>query len=208
MQTNNKEKNPKHTDIELIELLKRGDEPEALLLLVERHAPLYSSIITRLAKKFNNWNNISELLNEKHSIVYNSALKFDPSKLTKFSTFLANEAKWAYLNKCNKQKRISRPVYIQDEYLEKLGCKENNPQKDLIKEDTLNFIFNALSLHPDKRIKRIFTMRYKVGKGNKVMPWHEVGSRIGLSAQGCINIHTLGIQFIKEKLKKEGIKSC
>jgi DNA-directed RNA polymerase specialized sigma subunit len=208
MQANNKKKNPEHTDAELIELIKRGDQPTALPLLAERHAPLYASIVTRLAKKFNNWNNVTELLNERHFIVYNSALKFDPTKLTKFSTFLANEAKWAYLNKCNKQKRISRQVYIQDEYLEKLGCKETNPQKDLIKEDTLSFIFKALSNHPDKRLKRIFTMRYKVGKGNKVMPWHEVGNKVGLSAQGCINIHSSGIQFIKDKLTKEGISSC
>jgi DNA-directed RNA polymerase specialized sigma subunit len=208
MQAKNKKQNTEYTDAELIDSIKRKEDSNALVILTDRHAPLYASTITKLARKFNNWNNVSELLGEKYFVAYNAALRFDPGRNTKFSTFLANEAKWAYLNRCNKQKRISKQVHVQDQFLEKLGTVESNPQKDLVERDTLVFIFKALSLHPDKRIKKIFTMRYKTGKGNKVMPWHEVGGRVGLSAQGCINIHSTGIQFIKEKLKKEGIKSC
>ena len=32
------------------------------------------------------------------------------------------------------------------------------------------------------------------------MPWHLIGYKLGLSAQGCINIHNSGVSYLKEKL--------
>jgi DNA-directed RNA polymerase specialized sigma subunit len=161
-------------------------------------------VSTRLSKKYNNWNLTQEIIDDSYYITYNSAMKYDPGKKTKFSTFLANETKWAYLNKCNKHKNANQklsalesfPVPIADEH--QASIHHHN--------EIMNSINLIIKQNPDKRIRDIFQLRYIVGKRNGVMPWHMVGSRVGLSAQGCINLHKSGINFLKEKLKQEGIK--
>ena len=205
MQKYNKKNNRETPDIELVRKINETGDNSALRMLAERHSPLIASITARLAKRFNNWTVVQEMMSEKEYIVYASAKQFDPNRNTKFSTFLGNDTKWAYLNKCNTQKKYSRHVLTDSEILENVCSNESPPLDDVINQDTLCYIFRVLKKHPDRRMEKIFTMRYKIGKKNKVMPWHLVGNGVGLSAQGCINIHKSGINFIKEELNKEGI---
>ncbi|MBN86651.1 MAG: hypothetical protein CL885_03925 [Dehalococcoidia bacterium] len=205
MQKNSKRHNKRTEDIKLIKLIKLSDDQDALKKLADRHSPLFASIVVRLAKRFNNWSIVPELMSEKDYVIYTSAKKYDETRKTKFSTFLGNEAKWAYLNKCNAQKKNNRHLYTDSEILDSICKEQEMPISTYLKKDTFDYIFKILKTHPDDRMKAIFSMRYKVGKSNKVMPWHLVGTKVGLSAQGCINIHKSGIEFIKEKLNKEGI---
>ncbi len=46
-------------------------------------------------------------------------------------------------------------------------------------------------------------MRYIIGKKNKVMPWKNIGKKMDLSIQGCINIHNSAIKKIKQTLDEE-----
>jgi len=57
--------------------------------------------------------------------------------------------------------------------------------------------------YPDKRVEKIFKMRYIIGKKNKVMPWKNIGQKMNLSIQGCINIHNSVIKSIKQTLDEE-----
>jgi hypothetical protein len=56
---------------------------------------------------------------------------------------------------------------------------------------------------PDKRIKKIFDMRYVIGEKNSVMPWRKICKEVDLSIQGCINVHDRGLKIIRDKLKRE-----
>jgi hypothetical protein len=203
MQNNNREKIKEASDLELAQTLKERPCGDTLLELCKRHGAIYSAIIAKLSQKYGNWFITNELLKDKELVVYNSALKYDPNKKTKLSTFIGNEAKWHYLNKCNQQKRLQQQASIPDELLIVSAIEESH-EATISKNDTLKYVFKSLSRHPDTRIAKIFKLRYEVGKENKVMPWHLVGKEVGLSAQGCINIHKTGIKFLQEKLKKEG----
>jgi hypothetical protein len=207
MQKLNKKQTKKPSDLELVEEVKASSCGTSLVELCDRHGAIYSAIIAKLSQRYGNWFVTSELLNDKALVIYNSALKYDPERKTKFSTFVGNEAKWHYLNKCNQQKRLYRQGSVPDNFLELFATEESHETK-VAKEDTLTYIFKTLGRHPDRRISKIFKLRYEIGKKNKVMPWHLVGKEIGLSAQGCINIHKVGIKFLQEKLKKEGSNSC
>ncbi len=59
-------------------------------------------------------------------------------------------------------------------------------------------ILNAANKHPDERVKKIIEMRYCIGY-NKAHSWKEISRKIGMSIQGCIDIHN---RFI-EKTRKE-----
>jgi len=157
-----------------------------------------------MSHRYTNWYITADLLMDKEFVIYNSALKFDPGKKTKFSTFLGNETKWHYLNRCNQQKRTQNQISVTDEILA-LTAMEPSHEAHICEKDTINYIFKALNSHPDKRISKIFKLRYKIGKLNKVMPWHLIGKELNLSAQGCINIHKVGIRYLQDKLKKEGL---
>jgi len=47
----------------------------------------------------------------------------------------------------------------------------------------------------DERVKKIFKMRYK--SGTRLTPWKKIAKNLGLSIQGCINIHNKHLQEIK-----------
>ena len=158
------------------------------------------SILYRLSKRYSNWIIMEELKDEIHYIIYKSAKKYKSDKNTKFSTFLANETKWAFFDKMN---AISK-------------SKEKNKLNQMLQThtaiepcfgDMYSIAIDYLNDFHDERVIKIFNLRYEVGKqnSNKVMPWHEIGAIMQLSSQGCINLHHTGVQFIKDKLEKEGL---
>jgi len=55
--------------------------------------------------------------------------------------------------------------------------------------------------HEDKRVEKIFEMRYIIGEKNKVMPWKKISKELNMSIQGCINIHNSAIEDFKLELK-------
>ena len=55
--------------------------------------------------------------------------------------------------------------------------------------------------HKDKRVEKIFEMRYITGERNRVMPWKKISEELNMSIQGCINIHNSAIEKFKIELK-------
>jgi DNA-directed RNA polymerase sigma subunit (sigma70/sigma32) len=143
------------------------------------------------------------LIKDKEYKIYSAALKFDKTKGAKFSTYLGNETKWMCLNSYNKNKR--RPAF-HAENIENMP-ENNDPQENSIesniKRDLFNKVLSLISKHPDKRVEKIFNMRYIIGQRNKVMPWKDIGSEMNLSIQGCINIHNSVVNYIQDELSEE-----
>ena len=55
---------------------------------------------------------------------------------------------------------------------------------------------------PDSRVKTIFKERYFGGERGKLNTWKNIGDKIGLSAQGCINIHDKTLTEFQKQIKK------
>lgn len=192
------------TDLTLVENLQKQENVEdSLKELVDRHSGIYLDMINSYASPNNPYIDYNELIKDKEYKIYNTAIKFDKTKGAKFSTYLGNETKWMCLNIYNRNKR--RPVW-HSEYIENMS-KNNELECDTIaesiKQDLFNKILNIIEDHPDKRVEKIFKMRYVEGNKNKVMSWKKIGDKMDLSIQGCINIHNSAVESFKEALSKE-----
>lgn len=197
-----------HSDTELIDLVKTDRNPSLhLVKIIERHSGIYLDIINTYASRDSVFIDRAELIKDKDYYIYQAVVKYDPSRGAKFSTYLGNEAKWLCLNIYNKNKR--HPV-ITSETLDLTNPKfglYTDSTKESANRDSLGKVFQLVKAHPDKRVEKIFKMRYIIGKKNKVMPWKNVGKRMNLSIQGCINIHNSAIKSIRETIKdKEDVK--
>jgi hypothetical protein len=71
-----------------------------------------------------------------------------------------------------------------------------NFQDQILKE------FNEeINKHPDKRIQKIFSMRYSGNK--KLTPWRKISKAMNLSIQGCINIHNAALNSISKNIRSK-----
>jgi DNA-directed RNA polymerase specialized sigma subunit len=208
MQKENRRTVKKPSDLDLVREVKDSNCHKSFMSLCGRHEKLYTSIITRMAKRYNNWSIVQELISDKYLVLYNSAIKYKDNKNTKFSTFLGNEAKWHYLNRCNQLKKHFKHTELAESILNVNSSIHKENEGKFIDKEIVHRVFEITASHPDKRVDKIFKLRYKKGKGNKVMPWHLVAVHLNLSAQGCINIHKLALDHIKETLKQEGEVVC
>ena len=186
-------------DSELVSNIKNNQKAEDCLQeLIGRHTGIYLDIVNKYTQNGNTTNKL-DLIDEKDYNIYQAALKYKDDKGTKFPTFLGNETKWICLNKHNKKKKEPQ-LSIED-------IKESDILEDKnvkIKSEDLEIFSEAIKFsknHKDKRVEKIFEMRYITGERNRVMPWKKISEELNMSIQGCINIHNSAIEKFKIELK-------
>ena len=186
-------------DSELVSNIKNNQKAEDCLQeLIGRHTGIYLDIVNKYTQNGNTTNKL-DLIDEKAYNIYQAALKYKDDKGTKFPTFLGNETKWICLNKHNKKKKEPQ-LSIED-------IKESDILEDKnvkIKSEDLEIFSEAIKFsknHKDKRVEKIFEMRYITGERNRVMPWKKISEELNMSIQGCINIHNSAIEKFKIELK-------
>ena len=195
------------TDEELVKNIQDSiNAQDCLKELVNRHSGIYLDMINGYVSTHNNKSTKDEMIKEKEYQIYSSALKFDPNKGAKFSTYLGNETKWKCLNMYNRNKRHPS-VPIQEELIDFFNYKFVEEAKVSSSTEFKNEVFTKIikqaNSHPDNRVGQIFNLRYVEGKENGVMPWKNVSIKLKLSIQGCINIHNSAIKQFKQTLKKK-----
>lgn len=189
-------------DNQLIELIKKNSNAEACLqVLIDRHSGLCVDMINNYCARSHNQSTHEELMKDKDFQIYSSALKFDPEKGSKFSTYLGNEIKWKCLNIYNRNK-TRKTIPVEENlinYFSYINQEPNESESHSIFQD----IINHAKSDKDERVGKIFELRYVEGKHNTVMPWKNISKKIGMSIQGCINIHDSALRKIKHKIRKE-----
>jgi DNA-directed RNA polymerase sigma subunit (sigma70/sigma32) len=192
------------SDLQIINEIKKDNNVESNLAnLVNRHSGIYLDMVNAYSSNDNPYIDRDELIKDKEYKIYLAALNFDENRGAKFSTYLGNETKWSCLNTYNKNKR--KPVF-NSEYIENIsdnpGLNEES-MKESLKRDMFDKVLLIIKKHPDKRVEKIFNMRYIIGTKNKVMAWKDIGDEMKLSIQGCINIHNSAVVHVREELKGE-----
>ena len=184
-------------DVELVENIKNEkDVDDCLQELIERHTGIYLDIVNKYTQHTNTSNKL-DLIDEKDYNIYQTALKYKSDKGTKFPTFLGNETKWICLNKQNKIKKEKKVAF--DDISEIDLAQEDDGNKE--KLEVFKKTIELAKQHEDKRVEKIFEMRYIIGEKNKVMPWKKISKELNMSIQGCINIHNSAIEEFKLELK-------
>ena len=185
------------SDAYLVERIRISNCENSLEELIKRHSPLCFKIIKRYAGTFYANNiDITEASSDKNLIIWNSAKSFRIGKNVKFSTWLANQVKYSCLNALNKKTK-DRLVATEDEILDIL--KEKMPEED--NNNLFEFTDNILNQLRDKRIKKIFSMRYSTD--SKKPSWCTVAKQLNVSTQTAINLHNRGILILRKKISSE-----
>ena len=186
-------------DFQLVENIKKNKKTEdSLQELIGRHTGIYLDIVNKYTQNGNLTNKL-DLIDEKDYNIYQAALKYKSDRGTKFPTFLGNETKWICLNKYNKKKKEPQ-ISIDD--IKEIDIL--NTRNEKINKEDLEVFSEAIKfskIHKDKRVEKIFEMRYITGEKNKVMPWKKISEKLDMSIQGCINIHNSAVEKFKIELK-------
>ena len=186
------------SDLTLISKIQEDNaDQKSLIELVDRHSGIFHTMVNHFMSSPQMALDKTQIVEDKEMTIYDSALNYDPSRNTKFSTHLANQTKWKCLNALNKKKK-NRECFIDDDntYIEP-SCESFI--KDIDKDEAMDVFKECLKTEEDQRVKKIVDMRYGTNN-NKVTPWRSIAKKLDLSIQGCINIHN---KFIN-KVKKEG----
>ena len=187
----------KLTDKELSQNIKNEkDDNESLKELIRRHSNLVIDMANSIMRDPNHSLNKKQIVEEKDFFIYKTALKFKNDKGAKFSTYLGNEIKWACINIYNRKK--NKPKLK----IEEIGSihSEENIIANIEEDDDRMRIQEIIDKIEDNRAKRILELRYQIGLKNKVMPWRLISKDIGLSIQGCINLHNKTIEQIQNNI--------
>ena len=195
------------SDGDLIKGLKKEtNSGEYLNELISRHSGIYMTMVNNYSpsEKSTHKSHKNELIDDKNYYIYQAALKYDDSKKAKFSTYLGNETRWMCLNIYNKEKkRRITDIDLTQTSSKNIISEEENINDSHSRKEFLKKVLSIVKKDPDKRICKIFDMRYINGDNNKVTPWKKIGESLELSIQGCINIHDKAINKIKKELSKD-----
>ena len=188
-------------DNQLVSSIQSNKNTNACLQeLINRHSGIFYDMINRLVPENSPVCSKQDLFSERDLHIYKTALKFNPEKGAKFSTFLGNETKYLCLNTYNKEKKRN----INHKTIEEINSTNNLESENKLDIQLLNEIYFIIDRHPDARVSKVFKMRYKDGDNYKLLAWKDIAPAVKLSIQGCINLHDSVITDIKKKiLKKE-----
>lgn len=191
-------------DNSLIKKIKDSNDEESLKVLIKKHEPMCFSIYKKYSNLISSSGaSIDELSSDKNLIIYKSALSFDDEKKSKFSTWLYNQIRYQCLNHINKNKNLicldSEKINYLIEENDKLNQTSNSSLENL--KNINEYIFTILDSVGDKRISKIYLLRYFSGK--KLTPWSKIAKDLNISTQTAINLHKKGARLLKIKLNSK-----
>ncbi len=192
----------KPADITLINKIKKDGCNESYKTLSTRHEKLFYKICQNYIpiacvkgiKK-------NDILDNKDFVIFKAILSYKNNKKTKFSTWLGNCTKYYCLNLINSSNRM---ITSEDQVLKAII---DNQEKEEYTHDAKHkydkeYVFNILGSLKDKRIAKVFELRYFENFEEKQKPtWSFIAKKIKTSTQTAINLHQRGKKILKKKIK-------
>jgi RNA polymerase sigma factor (sigma-70 family) len=188
---------------DLIEAAKNGDSDSAKTLI-----EMHSGICMEVFKKYT-YNSAcpsfvkDDILSSKDFIIFNSIRSFDPSHGSKFSTWLANQARYYCLNSINKNKKnipSQADLFIENKSGEdgEMSTDLKNREKEEFKIENIDKIKNILNSLSNEKIKKVIEKKYL---SNKDATYTDIAEEMGVTIQTVINWHNKFIKFAKNNIK-------
>ena len=191
----------KKTDNHLVNQIKLSKCNSSLSELINRHSGICVTICQRYSQVLSAEGvSLDELKNEKDYVIYQAALSYNNLKNIKFSSWLGNCMKYYCLNTINSNKKKAR---LRERY-SIYSPKENESQNLIKKSEDIDYINSILSKLKDKRIWKIYSLRYSP-EYRKPLSWKKISERMGISSQTAINLHDKGRLIIKKKANSKKI---
>lgn len=191
------------TDLELIIGVREKNCSDCLQELFDRHSAICVDVYSKYAGGLiKNSVILNDVLQQKEYVIYKSAMSYNPDKGSKFSTWLANQMRYFCLNSMNK----NRLVATEDESMNAIVNSNplSNQNQNTLTEEKVDFVKNIIAQVKDKRVIKIFKIRYFNGERKKT-PWAEIAKEMGVSTQTAINLHNKTIKLIRRKMHSKEI---
>ena len=189
-------------DNTLIRKIKKNGCNESYKLLSGRHEKLFYKICQNYipiasVKGFKK----GDVLENKDFVIFKAILSYMYNKNCKFSTWLGNCTKYYCLSLINSNNKF---ITSEEDVLKLIT---DNQAKEIFSDEDRNkndkeYIFNILKGLKDKRIHKVFELRYFENFSEKKKPtWSFIAKKIKTSTQTAINLHQRGKEILKKKLK-------
>ena len=81
--------------------------------------------------------------------------------------------------------------------------KSFSQDEDRKSKEDFSYVMFLLGNLKDKRIKQIFQLRYL--EGSKRIKWKNIASKMSISVQTAINLHSRGVKVISNKIKSKEV---
>ena len=193
-------------DNKLVEKVKLNRCSDSTLKLAQRHVGIFNKVYKKYFKALNEvgyaYKNFQDDVN---LIVFKACISFKENGGSKFSTWLCNHTRYHCLNEINsknKKNKIKLDLSNNFEENQESGLKELDAycQEKRIKDDA-EYIMNILSGMKDKRISKIFDMRYFSETNKNKLAWSSIAKELGISTQTAINLHEKGATMVRNKIE-------
>ena len=187
-------------DFYLTEKVQNENCETSLKRLIEKHSALCYKICSKYNSALSTKGvSVRDVLDEKSFIIFKAAQTFKTNKNTKFSTWLGNYTRYHCLNIINSNKRY---VCVEEKelvyHIDKKTCDEQ-PTENF--NDLREFTANILSQLRDKRIKKVFQLRYF--SDSKKTTWNNIAKNLNISIQTAINLHDKGVAVLNKKISSK-----
>lgn len=183
-------------DMELVNELTQNNNEEALVELATRHSGIFVDMVNKFGDGLTPTQK-HDLIDSRDFYIHQAAQKYDPDK-SKFVTFIGQTAKYLCLNQGTKNRKVGFTNFDDIEFLEEdSGLK---PDEACMKHEVLEKILDVINGHPDERVRTIFNERYFNPNNNKIKTWKQISKVVGLSTQGCINLHDAVITNLQRRI--------
>ena len=185
-------------DKQLIVNVKENKCDESFKELLTRHSNLYYKICQKYIAPLKQVGVPAEdVFNDIQFVFFKSLSTFNPEKNTKFSTWLGNYARYNCLNYINDYKKHN---FYEESDLELSNIELSYDPPQYETNETTSYIYNILSNLKDKRIIKVYNLRYEKN-GDKKATWSEIAKKMNISTQTAINLHSRGRNFLKKRLE-------
>lgn len=185
------------TDLELVDKVQNKQCNSSIKVLINRHADLFFSICNKTCSR---QPQLQEVIRDKEFVIWKAVTSFKADKNVKFSTWLGNMTRYHCLNFMKKESKYVEAPESTTSYFLSVIAHEQFARKAM--KTKIDHVFTLLKGLRDKRIEKIFVMRYLAPDK---MTWKKIASEFRLTPQTVISLHTKGRKFLKKKLDSETV---
>jgi RNA polymerase sigma factor (sigma-70 family) len=191
-----------HSDSILIINVKEKNCEDSFRELVARHENLYYKVCHGYATGLKKVGvSLEEILNDKMFVFFSSVSSFDAEKNVKFSTWLANQARFNCLNKISSTKN---KLFVDNEEISpiidsEISMEAFRQRQMKINLDNVLTAFNELS---DNRVSYVFKRKYSDYK----VKWKNIAEELGVTTQTVLNLHKKGLSLLKRKIRNKKLE--
>ena len=190
------------TDLELVKSVVLTGCSGCFCKIIDMHSNLFYKICSKYVYTLQNCGIPKEDVFENKNFVFLDSINtYDDSRGVKFSTWLANKSRFFCLNLINSRKRIVN--FTNEEIRLAIENKSFSQDEDRKSKEDFSYVMFLLGNLKDKRIKQIFQLRYL--EGSKRIKWKNIASKMSISVQTAINLHSRGVRVISTKIKSKEV---